>query len=342
MALPPSLRARDAVAAARASVVVLAASAVVVAGAAVLDPVNRTVPGQIACWTAVALLLCGVLACRLVPAGRLDAHGGLLAIPLVGAVLVNATNLATGDTSAAAQVFLVMPTLLGAAKFRAVAASLVTTAAVAGNAVVTLLLADPVRAVTDSLFTGTALITLTVVLVSAERRREELVRVLQQQATIDALTGLVTRRALDDAVAGAVGTPPGTALVLVDIDRFKAVNDVHGHPVGDAALAHVAAVLAGAVRRSDAVLGRMGGDELALLMRGCSATAAVGRARQVLEAVRATPLELPDGSLLALSVSLGVAHVDADGDASGLYAAADEALYRAKRGGRDQLAVAGA
>ena len=79
------------------SVIVQGASAVVVGAAALADPVNATAAGRAACWTVVALLLLGLLAVRRVPAARLDARGGLLAIPLLGAVAVNLTNLVTGD-----------------------------------------------------------------------------------------------------------------------------------------------------------------------------------------------------------------------------------------------------
>lgn len=340
--MPDPFRARDPAAAARASVVVQGASAGVVAAAALLDPTNATAEGQAACWTVVVLLLLGVLACRRTPAVRLDAAGALLAIPLLGAAAVNATNLATHDTSAAAQVFLVMPVLLAAAKLRRSAASLVAAVAVVGNLAVTLVLADPVRAVTDSVFTGVALVTVTVVLGTSQDRREELFRLLLHQASVDPLTGLLTRRALDEALAAAVGQAPGTALVLVDLDGFKGINDEHGHPVGDAALQHLADVLRRTVRSTDAIAGRLGGDELAVLLPRCTGEVAATRAADVLAAVRATPMVLPDGRRLALSVSIGVAQLAAgEADAHLLYSSADQALYQAKRGGRDRLAVAG-
>ena len=342
MRLPRHLRARDAEAAARASVVVQAASAAVIAAAAVLDPVNATVAGQLACWTVVALLSAGVVACRRVPARTLDEVGVLLLIPLLGAVAVNLTNLVTSDTSAAAQVFLVMPVLLGAAKLRDTAAALVTGVAVLGNLGVTLSLADPVRALTDSVFTGAALVTVTVVLSRAALRRDDLLDLVQRQARTDALTGLANRGVLDEALAGTRGEGAGTALVLVDVDAFKTINDLHGHPAGDAALRHLAEVLTRTVRCSDSVAGRLGGDELAVLLTDCPLDVAVGRAGDLLAAVRAESLVLTDGTELELSVSIGVAHVVGDADARSLYSAADRALYRAKQGGRNQLALDGA
>ena len=109
---------------------------------------------------------------------------------------------------------------------------------------------------------------------------------------------------LDDALDHALTEPTGalgTALVLVDIDAFRSINDQLGHPIGDDALVHLAGLL-----RS--VLSRMGGDELAVLLPDCPADVAARRADQLLDAVRRSPLVLDDGTPLALSVSLGVAH----------------------------------
>ena len=97
--------------------------------------------------------------------------------------------------------------------------------------------------------------------------------------------------------------------MLIDVDSFKTINDSHGHPVGDAVLVHLAGVLREQIRTDDAVLSRLGGDELAVLLRDCTPTVGPTRATDLLLAVRSTPLPLPDGTLLALSISLGVAHV---------------------------------
>jgi diguanylate cyclase (GGDEF)-like protein len=222
---------------------------------------------------------------------------------------------------------------------------MVTGLALVTDAVVLGLLLPLAAALPDLVFSGTVLVVIAVMLVRAGDEQERLVAVLHQQASIDSLTGLVNRRVLDDALDSALHRPTGSsgsALVLVDVDSFKTINDEHGHPVGDDALVHVASLLRSVVRTGDAVLSRMGGDELAVLLPECSAEVAVRRAGEIWQAVRGTPLQLPDGTLLALSVSLGVAH--APSHATGLeqlYAAADAALYAAKRGGRDQVAVAG-
>ena len=93
--------------------------------------------------------------------------------------------------------------------------------------------------------------------------------------------------------------------MLIDVDSFKTINDSHGHPVGDAVLVHLAEVLREQVRTDDAVLSRLGGDELAVLLRDCTPEVAARRAEDLLLAVRSTPLPLPDGTLLSLSISLG-------------------------------------
>ena len=129
--------------------------------------------------------------------------------------------------------------------------------------------------------------------------------------------------------------------MLVDVDTFKSINDRHGHPVGDDALVHLAGVLRRHVRSQDAVLGRLGGDELAVLLPGCSPATAAERAEQLVTAVRATPLQLADGTLLGLSVSGGIVHAPQHAtDLRTLHAAADGALYEAKRAGRDRAVLA--
>lgn len=93
---------------------------------------------------------------------------------------------------------------------------------------------------------------------------------------------------------------------------------------------------------NDAVVGRLGGDELTVLLPDCTREVGIRRAEHLLDAVRSEPLLLPDGTLFGLSVSLGVAHVnDRAGDLRGLYAAADGALSEAERTGRGRVAVAG-
>jgi diguanylate cyclase (GGDEF)-like protein len=250
----------------------------------------------------------------------------------------------TSDPSAGAQAFLAFPVLWAGVNLRRGAVAVVTLIAIAGDGAVLFRLEPVGNAVTDLSFFGAVLAVMAVMLVRSGETQERLVALLKEQAGVDSLTGLVNRRVLDEALDAALTSRisrHGTALVLVDVDSFKAINDQHGHPVGDDALAHLAGVLRTVVRASDAVVSRMGGDELAVLLLDCPADVALRRATEVLDAVRAAPLVLPDGGLLALSVSLGVAH--APSHALGLeelYAAADAALYAAKRAGRGRVEVA--
>ncbi len=131
----------------------------------------------------------------------------------------------------------------------------------------------------------------------------------------------------------------GTGLAIVDLDHFKTLNDTYGHPVGDAALVHVAALLRSTCP-SKATVARLGGDELAVLLP-CVAPSEV---REVMvrfhDATRTSPMNHL-GRVLALSVSVGGAHIPAtkDPDLAVLYEQADEALYQAKLQGRNRVVV---
>ncbi len=338
------MTARHPEAAVRTAVPIVVICALVLSVFTVVNPSAATAAGRVGTVVAVATLL--VLAAVLVrlPADRLDRAGVFVGVGVTGVLLTCAMNLVTHDPSAAAQAFLAFPVLWAAAHLRRAAVTLVTVLALVTDAAVLGLLLPLPAAITDVVFFGTVLVVIAVMLVRAGDEQERLVAELHQQASVDSLTGLVTRRVLDDALDRALTAPTGrlgTALLLVDIDGFKSVNDRYGHPVGDDALVHVAGLLRAAVRAGDAVVSRMGGDELAVLLPDCPPEVAVRRAGQVLDAVRGTPLALPDGTLVALSVSLGVAHAPTSAEGlEELYAAADAALYAAKRGGRDQLAVA--
>ena len=301
--------------------------------------------GMVASW-AIAVLLVGLAVLfRLGSAEAIDRSGGYLGVTVLGVLLCCGMNWITNDPSAGAQAFLAFPVLWAGVNLRRSAVAVVTVAAIAGDAVVLFHLEPVGNAVTDLSFFGAVLAVMAVMLTRSGETQDRLVALLQSQASVDSLTGLVNRRVLDEALTTALSsrpTPRGTALVLVDVDSFKSINDQHGHPVGDDALAHIAGVLRAVVRAGDAVLSRMGGDELAVLLPDCPPDVAVRRANEVLDAVRSTPLALPDGTLLAISVSLGVAHAPTHAEGlEALYAAADAALYAAKRAGRGRVEVAG-
>lgn len=345
MTFPRALRAREPRAAARTAARVLAVCAAMLGLVATLGPTGPTDTDPAVVW-ASAVGLCAVAAVfAWMSPERLDRAGAFLASAVVGVTALVLLSIASGSTSTRSQALLALAVLYVGFHLRPAGAYLVTGLAVAAGGAM-LFESQPLKsAATDLVFFGTMLTVLGVLLIQAVSAQEHLVAALQRQADIDALTGLATRRVLDEALTTALSTAAGdegTALVLVDVDEFKSINDEHGHLAGDDALVHLSALVKRHIRASDAVVGRLGGDELAVLLPDCTREVAVTRAEQLLEAVRSEPLLLPDGTLFGLSVSLGVAHVDdRAGDLRGLYAAADGALYEAKRAGRGRVAVAG-
>ena len=167
---------------------------------------------------------------------------------------------------------------------------------------------------------------------------------LAEEAVRDPLTGLHNRRHLDRALlhdlARSVDEGLPVAVVLVDVDRFKSVNDRFGHGTGDAVLCAVAAELRAGTRTGDTVA-RAGGEEFVLVLPGADEAEALARAETVRARVGALLHPVPDG-VLAVTLSAGVAVARHGGrGAADLLARADRALYRAKSGGRDRVVVAG-
>jgi diguanylate cyclase (GGDEF)-like protein len=335
------LRARDPRAAARSCVLILLVCAGVLCTFNLTGVSGSSPVAASATWVGVAVELVLIVLCARVRPEVLDRSGLLVAVGIGGVALICSLNLVTDDPSAAAQAFLALPVLWASVYFGSTAVVLITAVAVTGDAATLFLLVPFATALTDAVFFGAVLVLIAVMQTRANRTQDRLVAALHEQATVDALTGLANRRSFDEALGSVVrgSSPVGTAVVLIDIDRFKSINDAYGHPVGDAALTHVAAVLRDRVRAGDAVLARLGGDELAVLLPGCSASAAVGRAQDLLDAVTARPLQLADGTLVSLSLSIGVAHSSTAAGTEGLYSAADGALYQAKRGGRGRVAT---
>ncbi|UUX96882.1 diguanylate cyclase [Aquabacterium sp. J223] len=162
---------------------------------------------------------------------------------------------------------------------------------------------------------------------------------LQALASRDALTGLFNRRLLDERLAAELarhrrsGRP--LAVVLADIDHFKAVNDGHGHAEGDRVLRDVARCLQGTVRGTD-IVGRYGGEEFLLLLPDTPAEGALAACEKLRAVVAACP------GAVRVTISLGIAVPAADWpDAAAVLAAADAALYRAKAEGRNRVVLQG-
>jgi len=171
--------------------------------------------------------------------------------------------------------------------------------------------------------------------IAIERERTE--RTLVEHATRDALTGLWNRRVLLDHLTRQGPEDGEAALLFIDVDRFKVVNDTLGHHVGDELLREVTRRLRRVVREGD-VLARLGGDEIALLAPGCDGRAdAEGLAERVLDALR-PPFPLA-GTLQHVRASVGVALADERTRGDGLLVAADLAMYRAKATGGGAYAL---
>ncbi len=162
---------------------------------------------------------------------------------------------------------------------------------------------------------------------------------LREQATHDSLTGLLNRACILDTLnlelarAGRESQP--LAVLLVDLDRFKQVNDTRGHLAGDAVLRETARRMKGAIRRYDA-LGRYGGEEFLIVLPGCSLADATTQAERIREAV-CSEIFHAAGDALSVTCSIGVAarYIPAPSDAANLVREADLALYRAKDNGRN-------
>jgi len=161
---------------------------------------------------------------------------------------------------------------------------------------------------------------------------------VERQALVDGLTGLANRRAASDAlhaeVARAERLETPLSVVLADLDEFKEVNDVHGHAVGDEVLRVVAEVLRETLRESD-VAGRWGGEEFLLLLPGADEEGAAQLAERVRVALAAR--SIPSAPGLRVTASFGVAEYAGETNSEQLLEAADGALYRAKRAGKDRV-----
>lgn len=178
------------------------------------------------------------------------------------------------------------------------------------------------------------------VLAEANRSLRDQAEQLERLSTTDELTGVYNRRhlsrRLEEEARRAARDGTMLALVLLDVDNFKAINDRHSHVAGDQVLVRIAGVLAETVRRSD-VVARWGGEEFALLLPGCG----IAEASRVAEKARAAIAgnDWSDAAPgLAVTVSIGVACLrEAGSDTLELVRLADRRLYGAKRAGRNRI-----
>ena len=176
------------------------------------------------------------------------------------------------------------------------------------------------------------------VVVALENAR--LHRIVERQALVDSLTGLANRRSLEETlraeVARSVRFGDPMCVVMADLDDFKRVNDRFGHAAGDEVLKEFAATLRETVRESDTA-GRWGGEEFALVLTGTDADGGMRLAERARTALEGRLVRLPDGGQIAVTASFGVASCTDWHEAGELLAAADSALYEAKRTGKNRV-----
>lgn len=172
-------------------------------------------------------------------------------------------------------------------------------------------------------------------------------RQLAALSSTDALTGLANRRRFDEAWAEewqrAARQGASLALVLIDVDHFKAYNDHYGHQAGDECLRRVAAVLAGVARRAGELVARYGGEEFVVVLPGADATTArefAERLRMAVEAEAMPHAHSPAAPVVTISMGVAAGQPRHETDAEALLKEADVALYLAKRQGRNQVLLA--
>lgn len=299
---------------------------------------DQTATGTVAvAFTCACVAICGLVS-RLRPDVMPDFFW--IAVPFLATIVISGLNLITNDATTGAQLFYLWPVFY-AANFlsrRIVLANLV--AVLVGQGTVVAVALRPDNAISDLVAMALAMSMTSFVVLSLRERGDLLLRRLEGQALADPLTGLSNRRFFDEelnrAGAWAARTGRPLAMVTVDLDHFKGINDTYGHAAGDQALQAVAQAMR-SVGEQDDVMARLGGDEFVMLVR-----ADIRGALRTTEALRdavAAVTSLPSG---APRLSIGVAVLpDHAITVQDMVKASDAALYEAKSRGRDQVAVAG-
>ena len=158
---------------------------------------------------------------------------------------------------------------------------------------------------------------------------------LSRAAKTDAMTGLLNRATLEQAIAAALDKSPRGAMFIIDMDHFKEVNDTLGHRAGDELIRQAAAEICAVFREGD-IIGRMGGDEFCVFVQEIEDAEAIRRRAILLNRLSLTSAQPQDAEPLYTTLSIGIARAPQDGTTyEELYECADRALYRAKRAGRN-------
>ncbi|MGZ4417318.1 MAG: diguanylate cyclase [Gaiellaceae bacterium] len=168
-------------------------------------------------------------------------------------------------------------------------------------------------------------------------------RIVERQALIDGLTGLANRRQCEETLADELARVErfggSLAVVVADLDWFKDVNDHHGHPAGDSVLSEFATLLQETVRDVD-LAGRWGGEEFVLILPGTDLAGGAQVAERIRAALAGRIVLAVDRTPITVTASFGVAAIPPAKTASELFAAADAAMYQAKRGGKNRVETA--
>ncbi|MDR3350010.1 MAG: GGDEF domain-containing protein [Acidaminococcales bacterium] len=163
---------------------------------------------------------------------------------------------------------------------------------------------------------------------------------LTELASLDTLTQIPNRRALDAFMDKAFASCPELCVLMADIDFFKKVNDTYGHDIGDELLVHAASLLSKQIRNSDFVA-RYGGEEFVAILPDTSVEIATKIAERILQVVKNTPLAIPNtDTIITLTLSIGVScKRPDDSSVQDVLKRSDKALYEAKNNGRDQYRI---
>jgi len=178
----------------------------------------------------------------------------------------------------------------------------------------------------------------------AEEEKKHLIENLNYLSTTDVLTGLLNRRALNDILKHEIDRASrydtDLSLILCDVDKFKKINDTHGHTIGDRALKAIAECLKSSIRRAD-ILGRYGGDEFMVILPETSLEGGRRLAEKIRSTVEQQTIELTGNKRVHLSISVGVTSCCTAGEnIDTLVALADTALYTSKNAGRNKVSAA--
>jgi diguanylate cyclase (GGDEF)-like protein len=264
------------------------------------------------------------------------------AVPLSSLAAIIALCVALPDPSLHSEFFLWFPAMYFARQLPRRQAWLGVAACALTAAVIYVVRLDPRAAILDTIYFDATLVAVTVRLTLTAQRFDRKLSHAERLATVDPLTGLLTRPALEAATKSTLavlGSQRGAALALIDVDHFKAINDTYGHPAGDTVLSKIGAILRSECRASD-VIARIGGDELAVLFTDLPLDLVYTRVDALRVAIGTHDFGLRSGvdadTQTRVTIAIGVSHSQNGATTlAGIYSQADRALYAAKRGGRN-------